>query len=225
MFYIFDTITKEFLSETQGQPSPLEPGIFFSPASSTTTASPAEAVNEKAVWDVDNGTWSIQADYRTFDRWSKTTKEKIIFILGTELTADMTELEPQAEQEWNGAIWEVPLQDAKGTKYAEIYAYADSLLEDNEDTFFPKGYSHARDKDRLAKSQAKRSNKKIAGTPLSVQEEAEDDRYDSLMDWADSVYDIADLAEDTVETLPTVPQVEEYNVATSPSWPVWSPPV
>ena len=225
MFYIFDRDTKEYTHSTEGQPSPLEPGIFFAPAFSTTLALPPIDVGYKAVWDTLLNTWSSKVDNRDLDRWSKTTKEKIVFILGTELTDDMTDLEPAPGQEWEGTIWETPLQDAKDAKYAEIYSYADSLIEANEATFFPKGSYPARNKDRLAKAQDKRNNKKIKGTPLSAAEEAADDRYDSLMDWADSVYDVADLAEDTVETLPTAPQIEDYNVEASPAWPVWTPPV
>ena len=226
MFYLFDTDTKEYLSSTQGQPSPREPGIFFAPASSTTVAPLPEGVNEKAVWIEELGIWEISVDYRTADRWSKSTKEKIVFTLGVDLTADMTPLEPQPGQEWNGSIWEIPLQDAKDAKYAEIYAHADLLIVNNEATFFTKGNKNpVRNKDRLIKKQFSRGNKKIASIALSPAEEAADDRYDSLMDWADSVYDEADLAEDTVETLPTVPQVEGYDVATSPAWPIWSPPV
>ena len=117
------------------------------------------------------------------------------------------------------------LTETKTKKYTYIYNYADALIELQEDTFFLQGSSHTRNKERLAREQQKRNNKKIIGTTLTPQEELDDDKYDYFMDWADQVYDAANLAEDSVEVLPDIDVVRLYDVASEPSWPIWSPPV
>ena len=114
-----------------------------------------------------------------------------------------------------------PMGDNKVAKYAEIYAYADSLIEAQEATFFPQGGNTARNKERLTREQNRRNNKKIKGDPLTPEEDALDDRYDSFMDFADSIYDTADLAEDEVELMTNVSDVKNYDVVNSPAWPIW----
>ena len=112
-----------------------------------------------------------------------------------------------------------PMGDNKEVKYAEIYAYADSLIEAQEGTFFTKGKSAGRNKDRLLKQQNKRNNKKIKNIPLSTPEQAEEDNYNSFMEWSEEVYDEADKSHDFVENRPQVDQVKNYDVVNTPNWP------
>jgi len=114
-----------------------------------------------------------------------------------------------------------PIGDTKEAKYAEIYAHADSLIAEQEAAFFTKGVSTGRNKDRLLKQQNKRNNKKIKGQNLNAKEQAEDDRYDSFMDWADIVYDVADTSEDAVEAMTNVEDVKNYDVDNI-TWPTWN---
>jgi len=217
MFYIYDTQTKEYLSETTGQLSPLEDGVYFQPASSTIIQPMSETATQKPQWN--GATWDLVDDNRGDDYWYKATKEKVIFQFGDSADTTMTTQEPQAGEEWNGSQWETPIDDAKETKYAEIYAHADSLIAEQEDTFFTKGSNRGRNKDRLLKQQNKRNNKKIKGQTLNPNEQAEEDRYDSFMEWSEDVYDEADKSRDKVENYPHVEQVKNYNVETEPNWP------
>jgi len=129
---------------------------------------------------------------------------------------------------WNGTEFvpeytdEELLEQAKQGKYPSIYAHADSLIEAQEATFFSKGSNRGRNKDRLLKQQNKRNNKKIKGQSLNPKEEAEDDRYDSFMDWADTIYDEADLAEDAVEAMSDINNVKAYDVVNDPNWSEWT---
>lgn len=119
-------------------------------------------------------------------------------------------------------IIDLEMSQAKKDKYVEIYTHADSLIAEQEATFFNKGVSANRNKDRLSKQQNKRNNKKIKSIPLSPQEELEDDRYDSFLDWSDSVYDEADLANDVVELLTNINDVKSYDMVDDPNWPIWT---
>lgn len=227
MFYIFHSVTKEFLKETVGQADPLNGG-FFTPANSTITQPPGTGAQQKAVWNTDAEQWMVKDDNRKSNYWNVVTKDKVKFNLGDSISEAMTDLEPPADEDstWNGSVWEVPLATAKTNKYETIYAYADSIIAMNEATFFSKGNDNpARNRGRLDKAQSQRTKKKtVGGGPLNVTEQAAEKRYDSLMDWADSVYDIADLAQDAVELLDVSAEVEAYDVATI-AWPIWMPPV
>lgn len=224
MFYIYDNETNEYTHSAQGQESPLEAGVFFQPPFSTSVAPPVEIpVTQKAVWNT--VVWNLVDDNRDEDYWYKATALKVVFVLGDSIAETMTNLPPQEGEEWNGTAWETPILDAKDAKYTEIYAYADTLIEINEATFFTQGGSTSRNKDRLTRKQNKRNNKKIKGQPLTPKEKDADDRYDSFMDWADLVYDEEDLAKDAVELVEAVDDVQAYDVVNTPNWPIWSPPL
>lgn len=112
--------------------------------------------------------------------------------------------------------------DNKEVKTSEIYNYADSLIQVQEATFFDRGKSVGRNRDRLLKQQNKRNNKLIKGQGLNPAEELEDDRYDSFLDWTDTIYDTADIGEDIVEDMDDVAAVKAFDPVTMLNWPIWT---
>ena len=130
---------------------------------------------------------------------------------------------------WNGTEF-VPkyteaelLVQAKMNKYSEIWAYADKLNQDAENTFITNSGANAkRTEKRNNKKHSKLSNKKLKGQNLTDAEDEWFDKYDELLDHQDSVYDIADLAADDIEDMNNVDDVNNYDVANTPDWPVYN---
>ena len=116
------------------------------------------------------------------------------------------------------------LSAAKQPKYAEIWAYANSLIKAVSDAESPDHNNSESKAERLSNKSQKRLTKKSKGQSLTTKEEAAEDWYDAFLDWADSTNDIADLAEDAVEAMTLVGNVNAYNVETTPAWPAFVAP-
>lgn len=102
MFYIYDSDTKVFMNETEGQVDPLGGG-FFTPVNSTTVAPPSVGVFEAAVFS--NGGWLVKVDNRLKNCWHKDTAEAIEFKVGDVVDDTMTELVPVEFPMWSNDMW------------------------------------------------------------------------------------------------------------------------
>ena len=116
------------------------------------------------------------------------------------------------------------LDAAKQPKYAEIWAYANSLIKAVTDAESPDRNDSEGKAERLSNKSQKRLTKKSKGQALTPQEEADEDWYDVFLDWADATNDIADLAEDAVEAMTLVGNINAYNAETTPAWPAFVAP-
>jgi hypothetical protein len=62
--YVYDADTGEYLHQYQAQHSPLEPGVYIEPVSSTDQKSPTVPDNKAAVFSKTKNSWALISDYR-----------------------------------------------------------------------------------------------------------------------------------------------------------------
>lgn len=109
---------------------------------------------------------------------------------------------------------------AKDNKYSEILAYADSLSAIAENNFIANdNTSIAMTEKRNSKKHSKLLNKKLKSENLTSKENIWFDKYNKLLDYQDSVYDIADLTGDKIKNMGNTHDIIAYNVVNSPNWP------
>lgn len=100
------------------------------------------------------------------------------------------------------------LIDAQAIKYSEIWERAEVRI-----TNTAKGTSSdPRHRDRIRDKSQARLMKKANGGSLTVEEQADEDWYDSYLDWADITRDEAQAACDAVEALNTPELVIAYDI-------------
>jgi hypothetical protein len=103
--YHYHEVTKELLREAEAFESPLEPGVFPTPACATFVAPPALTSHQVAVW---NGTaWVKNSDYRGQVHYSTADGTEIHPELGWSPDNTVTVLKPEdvSIQSWIGQIW------------------------------------------------------------------------------------------------------------------------
>lgn len=96
--YNYSQKTKEFINESVADKSPLELGVYLIPALSTTIKPPETTENEVAIFDEENKTWSVVADYRSVSLWDKSSAIKVTAELGkTPDDLNATQVEPKID--------------------------------------------------------------------------------------------------------------------------------
>lgn len=103
--YSFNQNTNEYIGQDVADESPLEPGIYLTPALSTLISPPETAENEAAIFDRNSNSWSVVADYRIVSLWDKTTAAKVAAALGkTPDELNATQIEPTIDYpKWDEA--------------------------------------------------------------------------------------------------------------------------
>ena len=113
--------------------------------------------------------------------------------------------------------------DVKNNKYAEIWAYGNSLIGyETEHSDTTSNTVTGKSKKISDKSQ-KRLTKKSKGQSLTPDEEADEDWFDSFLDWEDSINDTSDSGCDTVESMSDKYLVDDFDPATDIIWPAFTP--
>lgn len=124
----YDGITKEFLSESLADPSPLEEGVFMIPAFAVKTAPPQVAQNEVAVWD--EGAWIVKPDFRDETAFAHVDGEQMT-ISGIGPVPDGYTLEPRptARHVWNEGAWALDAEKETAWKIEGIRAESERRIE------------------------------------------------------------------------------------------------
>ena len=102
--YNYHPITKEFLSESTADESPLEPGVFLIPANATRIIPPEIGENQTAVFE--NNEWVIKPDFRGKIVYKKSDLSEIIIQEIGEIPLDMLEslpVKPNEFSAWDGS--------------------------------------------------------------------------------------------------------------------------
>lgn len=103
--YNYHPVTKEFISETDADESPLEPGVFIIPGSATTVAAGTPADGSKRVFSTGTQLWSDVEDHRGVDIYATATgASQKVQDLGP-VPAGFTLLVPGENTSWNGSAW------------------------------------------------------------------------------------------------------------------------
>jgi len=98
--YNYHPITKEYISESIADESPLEVGIFLLPANATFQKPPEIDENEVAIFEDEN--WSIKQDYRGKVYYEKDSGERIVITeIGIYPDESLTDIEPKEYQIWD----------------------------------------------------------------------------------------------------------------------------
>ena len=111
--YNYHPVTKEFLSESTADKSPLEPGVFLIPANAARIIPPEIGENQTAVFE--NNEWVIKPDFRGKAGFHKETKEEITITEIGELPEYFTEAQPADYSNWNAELnqWEIDPEKEK----------------------------------------------------------------------------------------------------------------
>ncbi|MCK4129036.1 phage tail protein [Ralstonia pseudosolanacearum] len=109
--YHYHSTTGEYAGRSPADHSPLEPGVVLIPAHATDQAPPAAGPHEMAVFR--DGSWSVTADWRGVDLFSKADGSAVtIADIGT-TPADVNATEttrPSAAHAWRAGKW---IEDAQ----------------------------------------------------------------------------------------------------------------
>lgn len=179
-----------------------------------------DSVLTHAQWEIDKAVWESNPENEGQGNYP--IVEPLILQIPEELTVvpEPAALVPNNIEPYD-SLYGQTLEQVKQLKYIEIWQKADEVNHAAEATFFTKGVEIIRNIDRLNKKHSKIINKKIKGSNLSPEKEEFDDRYDQLLDYQDTVNDVADLSEDFVELMNDKYIVKGYDVE-SIMWPVWN---
>ena len=60
--YNYNSVTGEYINESQADESPLEKGVYLIPANATTLEPPMSGTNQVVIFE--NNTWSLKSDFR-----------------------------------------------------------------------------------------------------------------------------------------------------------------
>lgn len=102
--YNYDANTKEFLSQSQAQKSPLEEGVYLIPANAT-EIKPNQKEGYVCVFDEKEQKWKHVKDLRGIKLYHKNTKEMIVCSeLGFD-DSEYTNLEPSEFSIWSDDSW------------------------------------------------------------------------------------------------------------------------
>ncbi|EKE03678.1 MAG: hypothetical protein ACD_20C00169G0008 [uncultured bacterium] len=101
--YNYHPITREFISESTADESPLEKGVYLIPGNATKIAPPQAGENEIACFE--NGSWLIKTDFRGKIYYKKDTLEEIgISEIGMIPDKTMTDIKPGDYDSWDSAL-------------------------------------------------------------------------------------------------------------------------
>ena len=103
--YNYDSVTGEYVGESESRENPREDGLYLIPAHATIDKPPKSGKNEAAVFL--DSTWSIVDDYRNADVYdTKTGKKASISKLNKKPDdANITTKKPKKNEKWNGSDW------------------------------------------------------------------------------------------------------------------------
>ena len=120
--------TGEFVSDSEADASPLEPGVFLIPAFATTTKPPIKADHEIPVFS--DGQWHLQADWRNVALYNTTDGSTVYISEIGKTPADLQATDqprPTPAHVWKDGVWvlDTALQaqhfaDAKDKALVEI---------------------------------------------------------------------------------------------------------
>lgn len=139
--YNYDSMTFEYKGPSVADESPLEPGVFLIPAFATDIQQPTAEENEVAIFDENKAQWSITADYRSVNLWSKDTAKKVSAAIG-EKPEDInaTQVEPTVDYpKWDTAsgAWVTDEVAKLSAQTAEAAAKIQQLLSTANDKISP----------------------------------------------------------------------------------------
>ncbi len=125
----FDSETRIYTHSTDAVLNPLKEGEFFEQAFSTADALPDLKSNEVAVRNVDDTEWLVLDDFRG-TVWNTETKSKVDIITLGPLPKNVTNIQPQVFDEWDGEQWVKnianELQSTKAQSIQSISSFAAS---------------------------------------------------------------------------------------------------
>ena len=101
--YNYHPITKEYLSESTADESPLEPGVFVIPAYATALVPPVTGQNQVAVFE--GNEWITKPDFRGQKYYRKSDLTEIIISEIGNIPSDLISeipVKPSEYHKWNG---------------------------------------------------------------------------------------------------------------------------
>lgn len=104
--YLYDT-NNIYCGEYDAQESPLEPGVYIAPSSSTTTPPPVTANKQVAIFKQDK--WRVESDYRGEVWYDKATGEEVVI---TDVGIPPTTLQPAPIPPSSLELWQVLQEEA-----------------------------------------------------------------------------------------------------------------
>lgn len=126
--YVYDASSGEFAGQYSAQESPLEPGAFIEPTSSTRLAPPVIAVNEVAVFTA--GSWVVHPDFRRAALYSTADGSPLAVHEFGPLSEGVTDKpRPSASHEWQAGDWVFNLAHLKAESQASIDSYYQELYD------------------------------------------------------------------------------------------------
>ena len=101
--YNYHPITKEFISESKADESPLEKGVYLIPGNATEIAPPQAGENEVACFE--NGIWLVKPDFRGKIYYKKDTLEEILISeIGMIPDETLTDIKPELYDKWDNTL-------------------------------------------------------------------------------------------------------------------------
>jgi len=109
MYYSYDNLTKKYIGEVVGQPSPLEEGVIFQPSFSTLVEPDFTALEtgEVLVFSTDEERWNAVYDFSGEAVFLKSDASQVILNIGEPMTDDHTFLDPRQLEFplWSTDVW------------------------------------------------------------------------------------------------------------------------
>ncbi|MDO8776189.1 MAG: DUF4376 domain-containing protein [Burkholderiaceae bacterium] len=153
--FLFDS-HGEYIGPYTAHESPLEPGVYIQPTSSTRIAPPVTGPNEVAIFSA--GAWTVQPDYRRAELYATVDGSlKTVDSIGPLPVGVTDKPRPSKNHVWQGGDWAVDLAQLKASKNTEINAWR---LKANRSTFTHAGKVFACDE--LSRSDIDGANGMIA---------------------------------------------------------------
>jgi hypothetical protein len=127
LIYHYSSDIGEYISQSDAQESPLEPGVPLIPRFATADAPPAVSSHEAATWD--GSTWQVVPDYRAVSVCQVDAEGYFVSVkpmqIGEPLSAGLVLADEPAgikRPRWDGAAWVDgrTLQEVQTEKVAEI---------------------------------------------------------------------------------------------------------
>jgi len=105
--YNIDKTTHEFISVTQANPDPMQPGKFLIPAYSTTIQNPKPKAGFTHTFDFTNEVWVEIEDHRGKTIWDTNSKEQSVVTDLGPISLLHTTIKPGLYDVWSNGAWHV----------------------------------------------------------------------------------------------------------------------
>ena len=116
--YNYNSMSGEYISQTDAVESPEEEGKFLIPAGATTVSPPTITANKAAVWNGEG--WDLVADYRGQAFYSTEDGQPIALNLGDEPDEATAIPKTDSNAVWTGTKWQIPIAVLIERKRTEI---------------------------------------------------------------------------------------------------------